>query len=109
MPLYEFECKKCEEVFNELRPMKDAPEKAKCPKCKKVCKRHYGDMNFICKGVGWPSKNIRRGIDVTSSNPFEAEEANRIKKGFKPHKEKPMSNEEFKRRKKNLERFIDEK
>jgi len=108
MAIYEFMCKECKLYFEKERPMNKAPSSSKCPKCKKQAKRYYGDMNFICKGGGWPSKNIRRGDSATSENKFEAEETKRIKQGFKPHKEKPMSDEEFKRRKKNLQRYIDE-
>ena len=33
MPLYEYYCKRCDEVFETLRPMSRSEEGAACPKC----------------------------------------------------------------------------
>jgi putative FmdB family regulatory protein len=33
MPIYEFECKKCGEVFEALRPMDDTGRSLSCPEC----------------------------------------------------------------------------
>lgn len=101
MAVYVFKCKKCEETFTEEHPMSEAPSQAKCPGCEIVCERYYGDSapNVIFKGGGWPSKNIRRGAPATANDVFEAENANRKKLGLPVPKEKPMSDEEFKKKK----------
>jgi putative FmdB family regulatory protein len=33
MPIYEFECKKCGETFEALRPVGDTGSKLSCPSC----------------------------------------------------------------------------
>ena len=33
MPIYEFECKKCGETFEELRPLGDTGRSVSCPEC----------------------------------------------------------------------------
>lgn len=36
MPIYEFKCKSCERVFDELVPMNTEGDSLKCPKCGSV-------------------------------------------------------------------------
>lgn len=108
MPQYIFKCKKCDGLFEEQHPMSEAPSQGKCPACDNICERYYGDAPaVIFKGHGWPSKNIKRGVPAISENPFEAEDTNRKKKGLKPSKEVKMSDEEFKKRKKQNQDWID--
>jgi putative FmdB family regulatory protein len=33
MPIYEFECRKCGEIFEALRPMDDTGRTLTCPEC----------------------------------------------------------------------------
>jgi len=101
MALYVFKCNKCSGLFEEEHSMKDAPSNANCPSCSGVCERYYGFApSVIFKGGGWPSKNIRGGAPAIADNVFEIEDANRKKKGIPIPKEKPMSDSEFKKRKK---------
>ena len=39
MPLYEFYCKRCDGVFETMRPIAKASEVAPCPVCKKAAER----------------------------------------------------------------------
>ena len=39
MPIYEYECPKCDNKFEMLRPMSRADEKAACPECKGEAQR----------------------------------------------------------------------
>ncbi|MEE9276945.1 MAG: zinc ribbon domain-containing protein, partial [Dehalococcoidia bacterium] len=41
MPIYEFQCKKCDHQFEVLRPVSKAGAGAKCPKCKGAGRRLY--------------------------------------------------------------------
>jgi len=108
MPTYEFKCNECQIIFEEEHSMANAPPTSICD-CGKEMKRYYGGMSFILKGDGWPSKNIRNGKAATASNKFEADQVERKKRGQKTfEKEIPMSDEEYKKRRKNIERFIDE-
>ena len=108
MPTYEFKCNECKIIFEEEHSMADAPSTSTCD-CGKEMKRYYGGMSFILKGDGWPSKNIRNGVAATASDKFEAENIKRKQRGQKSfEKEVPMSDAEYKKRRKNIERFIDE-
>ncbi len=51
MPLYDFRCERCGEVFEKLVLGIDGKE-VKCPKCKVVAKRQMGSIvHFEFKGV----------------------------------------------------------
>ena len=39
MPLYEFYCKRCDGVFETMRPISKASEAAPCPVCRKAAER----------------------------------------------------------------------
>ncbi len=109
MPIYEFKCHDCKFIQEEQHSMDDAPSETDCMDCGKTIKRFYGGMSFVLKGDGWPSKNIRDGKAAVASNQFEADQIERKRRGQKTFdKEVPMSDEEYKRRRANIERFIDE-
>jgi len=88
--------------------MKDAPPKSACPKCGNACPRYYGQMNFICKGDGWPSKTIRGGQSLPKAKKLEDVQNAREKAGLNPGREKPMSDAEFQRRKKLNKRWLED-
>lgn len=52
MPLYTFQCVKCEYVFEELVSMEKST-KVKCCKCTGKTKKYVGHSSFILKGTGW--------------------------------------------------------
>ena len=118
MPVYEFSCKKCEILVEEVHPMKDAPSEAECPECGETIKRHYGSMNFVLKGEGWPGKNIKAGKPATDTRESKGLAAAkkledvmeaRQKAGMDPKgKETNISEKEVKRQKENISRWIDE-
>lgn len=119
MVTYEFKCPDCKIIIQEDHLMKDAPSKTVCPKCDETVKRYYGSMNFVCKGEGWPSKDIKAGKSPvgtgkkkginTNAKSLDAIMNERIKAGMtQGTKEMPMSNAEFKRRKALNQRWIDE-
>lgn len=51
MPMYEYVCKECKKVVEELKNYDDPPPK--CEKCKKEMKRLISKTSFILKGGGW--------------------------------------------------------
>lgn len=109
MAIYEFKCPDCEFIQEEEHPMAEAPSETKCMDCGKTIKRYYGSMNFVLKGDGWPSKSIRKGESAIADNKFEADQLKRKRNGQRTFdKEVPMSDEEFKRRKKLNERWLEE-
>jgi len=118
MVIYQFKCHECEIFVEEQHRMKNAPSETTCPKCQQIIKRHYGSMNFILKGEGWPSKNIRQGKSPTetkkdkglaAARKLEDVQNARKKAGMSPEgKNKDISEKEVKRRKENIHRWIDE-
>lgn len=67
---YEYRCKKCEALQDEMHPCGKAPETTKCKECGGKSKRVYSYQGFILKGPGdhWPSQQIRRKNQMTRNN-----------------------------------------
>ena len=52
MPVYEYECKACEKVFEIQQKMADAPL-TKCPECDGPITKLMSMSSFQLKGGGW--------------------------------------------------------
>ena len=52
MPVYEYECKDCENVFEVQQRMTDDPLKS-CPDCQGEVKKLISASSFQLKGSGW--------------------------------------------------------
>jgi putative FmdB family regulatory protein len=68
MPLYEFYCEDCDEVYQEICPVRQ--NLLKCPNCGKFLARQISLGNFHLKGVGWSDdarKQRQRWYDVIPS------------------------------------------
>ena len=51
MPMYEFECRKCETVFEEKRPFAEAGRPATCPVCASAdTKKRLSVVAFVTNG-----------------------------------------------------------
>lgn len=52
MPIYEFECKECEQVLEVIRPMAESSEPHTCPDCGNETTRKFGVGAVIwnCEG-----------------------------------------------------------
>ena len=58
MPLRDYECQSCKQVWEELR--KDQSDPEKCPKCgAESPKRLLARSNFALKGTGWYQTDFR--------------------------------------------------
>ena len=78
MPIYEYECKQCKEVFEIFHKI-DEDCKVACPKCLGPAKKLISATNFVLKGSGfyvndYPSKtrqdgkkSEKEGVDSKSS------------------------------------------
>lgn len=65
MPIYEYQCNHCKEVF-EIFHKTDEDDKVACPKCLGPAKKLISAPNFILKGSGfyvndYPSKSKQAG------------------------------------------------
>lgn len=52
MPVYEYECKECEKVFEVSQKIADEPL-SKCPECQAPVKKLMSMSSFQLKGGGW--------------------------------------------------------
>lgn len=52
MPVYEYECKECEKVFEVNQKMADKPL-SNCPECQAPVKKLMSMSSFQLKGGGW--------------------------------------------------------
>ncbi len=52
MPVYEYECKECERVFEVQQKMTDEPLQ-NCPECRAPVKKLVSMSSFQLKGGGW--------------------------------------------------------
>jgi len=76
MPIYEYECKSCNKIFEELQSFGDEDLK-KCPYCnKKKVKKLISLSSFQLKGDGWYSTDYARKPKIThTSTPSEGQDA----------------------------------
>lgn len=80
MPIYEYQCKKCNEVFEIFHKIDDDCNAA-CPKCLGPAKKLISATNFILKGSGfyvndYPSKDRR---EADKSEKTESEKPKTVK------------------------------
>jgi len=80
---YEYFCEKCETVLEADFPFGKAPKKIDC-ECGESCERFYGDMNFILKGGGWPSKKISFNKEMSDRNAKAGERMRGTWEGTQP-------------------------
>ena len=50
MAIYEFICHDCEVIWEREAPMSKAPSRSRCPECKKLKNRHWGDVPVMFNG-----------------------------------------------------------
>ncbi len=73
MPIYEYQCSKCNEVFEIFHKI-DEDGKVTCPKCLRPAKRLISATNFVLKGSGfyvndYPSKSRKEGKRTEKDGP----------------------------------------
>lgn len=82
MPIYEYNCPKCQKVFEEWVHLSEAHATVPCPVCGTPSKRVISETSFILKGGGWyvTDYGYRKGIKdedsgTTASKPAEGAKA----------------------------------
>ena len=53
MPIYEYACPNCQNVFEKWLKIVETTENAPCPKCGNQAQRIISDTAFVLKGGGW--------------------------------------------------------
>ena len=59
MPLYEFECPKCEKIHETMQKFSDPPM-AECPDCHGPVTKVVSLSSFSLKGTGWYTTDYKR-------------------------------------------------
>ncbi|MCH7869272.1 MAG: zinc ribbon domain-containing protein [Myxococcales bacterium] len=97
MPIYEYQCKKCDHEFEREQRITADPIKT-CPKCKaRRVKKLISQTSFVLKGGGWyndlyssPKKDSKSGAsedaNATSSDSASDKSKSKDKKGDKGKK-----------------------
>ncbi len=76
MPIYEYQCDRCNEVFEIFHKIDDDGQVA-CPKCLGSVRKLISAPNFVLKGAGfyvndYPSESRREGKKKEKEAPKEA-------------------------------------
>ncbi|MBI4826231.1 MAG: zinc ribbon domain-containing protein [Nitrospirae bacterium] len=71
MPIYEYKCTKCKEVFEVIQKINDEPL-SKCGECGGKLKKMITNTSFVLKGSGWyvtdyPSENRDKAMKAKKS------------------------------------------
>ena len=64
MPIYEYQCPKCGNVFEEWVKASEAHKEEPCPRCGALSPRIISRTSFVLKGDGWyvSDYGYRKGI-----------------------------------------------
>ena len=60
MPLYEYRCRKCENVFEYIQSLSEGP-KRKCEECAGRLEKLVSRAGFVLKGSGWYETDFKGG------------------------------------------------
>lgn len=68
MPIYEYQCPKCGETFEEWGKASESHKEEPCPKCGTPSPRIISRTSFVLKGDGWyvSDYGYRKGISEDS-------------------------------------------
>ena len=53
MPIYEYQCKKCNKLHEQWCGFDECKELSVCPNCGETCHRVISNCTFALKGGGW--------------------------------------------------------
>jgi len=76
MPIYEYECQKCNKHHEIMQKITDKPL-SKCPDCGGKLKKMISNTSFVLKGTGWyatdyaSDKKKRKGAEAKAGKPGE--------------------------------------
>lgn len=70
MPIYEYQCPKCQKVFEEWVSLSQAHGEEPCPDCGTLSPRLISHSSFVLKGGGWyvSDYGYRKGIKEGDSS-----------------------------------------
>lgn len=105
MTVYEWICRDCDTYWDRDCPMGKAPNRTKCPICKKLCGRYYENANvgvsFKDDGIGNHSggandfHTVRRRYQKHAQNGYDKDSANRFLRRSIETTKKSMTDESY--------------
>ena len=72
MPRYEYECPRCEKVFEVSQKFSDAPL-SQCPDCSGPVTKVISMSSFALKGSGWYTSDYKRAAKPESKSEVKAD------------------------------------
>jgi putative FmdB family regulatory protein len=84
MPIYEYQCQKCDHNFEQLQKITDKPPTT-CPKCHaRQLVKLVSNTSFQLKGTGWyvtdfKDKKIKKEKDTTNTTITETKDKTKTK------------------------------
>lgn len=74
MPIYEYRCQECQQVFEQWQ--KDFSDQDKpCPVCGGKSQRLISNTSFVLKGSGWYVTDYCKSTETSGGNGKKAEQA----------------------------------
>ena len=89
MPIYEYQCPKCQRVFEEWCKVSEAHAEEPCPDCGASSPRLISETAFVLKGGGWyvTDYGYRKGVKEDGGAPAESPSDDSAKSDASPVKE----------------------
>lgn len=72
MPIYEYECKKCDKIIEQIQKFSD-PLLKKCPECGGKVEKLISKSSFILKGSGYYSTDYKKPTETPAPAKTEKE------------------------------------
>ena len=68
MPIYEYTCPNCQNVFEKWLKLSETTEHAPCPKCGSQARHIISNTAFVLKGGGWyvTDYGYRKGVSESA-------------------------------------------
>lgn len=73
MAIYEFICHDCSVIWEREAPMSKAPSRSRCPECKKLSNRHWGEVPVMFNGKDYHT-NKRKNNNLVYKDKAKAKE-----------------------------------
>jgi len=73
MAIYEFICHDCSVIWEREAPMSKAPSRSRCPECKKLSNRHWGEVPVVFNGSDYYT-NKRKQHNLVYKDKSKAKE-----------------------------------
>ncbi len=89
MPIYEYQCPKCQRVFEEWCKVSEAHAEEPCPDCGASSPRLISETAFVLKGGGWyvTDYGYRKGVKEDGGAPAGSASGDSARSGASPAKE----------------------